>query len=165
MLTAVSGRYSNTVIYTYDIAGRKATESLTTAGQTNTVDTDYDDAGRVATLTYPDGTEVDRTYTGRGQLATIAVDSTTIDTRSYDDGGRMTGSVYKNGVQDTHFSITTESHPVTPRPIRVFANLAGRFRHSGPAPGRSTDRGHGHSPHQCADVRSSVCQTTGSLTR
>ena len=36
MLTAVSGRYSNTVTHTYDTAGRKATESLTISGQTYT---------------------------------------------------------------------------------------------------------------------------------
>jgi len=54
MLTAVSGRYSNTVTYTFDSAGRKSTESLTIAGQTYTSTTDYDAAGRVAKLTYPD---------------------------------------------------------------------------------------------------------------
>ncbi len=38
-----------------------------------------------------------RTYTERGQLATLAVGSTTIDTRTYDDGGSMTASRYNNG--------------------------------------------------------------------
>ena len=32
-----------------------------------TTSTDYDTASQVSTLTYPDGTEVDRTYTDRGQ--------------------------------------------------------------------------------------------------
>jgi len=41
----------------------------------------YDAAGRGSKLTYPDGTEVERGYTDRGQLATLAVDSTAIDTR------------------------------------------------------------------------------------
>ena len=100
MLTAVSGRYSNTVTYTYDSAGRKATESLTISGQTYTSGTEYDEAGRVSKLTYPDSSEVIRSYTQRGQLATLAVGSTTIDTRSYDDGGRMTASSYNNGVSE-----------------------------------------------------------------
>jgi len=38
MLTAVGGRYSNTVTYTYDSAGRKSTESLTISGQTLHID-------------------------------------------------------------------------------------------------------------------------------
>ncbi len=37
-----------------------------------------------------------RSYTDRGQLASLAFNSTTIDTRTYDDGGRMTGSSYNN---------------------------------------------------------------------
>ncbi|WP_218933574.1 RHS repeat-associated core domain-containing protein [Rubripirellula lacrimiformis] len=97
-LTAVSGRYTNTVTYTYDDAGRKATEALTMGGQTYTTATDYDAVGQVSGYTYPDGTAVARTYSDRGQLATIAYASTTVDTRSYDDGGRMTGSAYNNGV-------------------------------------------------------------------
>ena len=101
MLTAVSGRYVNTVTYTYDEAGRKETEALTIAGQTYTTTTNYDAAGQVSSYTYPDGTDVDRTYTDRGQLATIDFDSTTIDTRTYDDGGRMTASVYNNGVSES----------------------------------------------------------------
>jgi YD repeat-containing protein len=39
MLTAVSGRYSNTVTYTYDTAGRKSTEAITISAQTYTVST------------------------------------------------------------------------------------------------------------------------------
>ncbi|EMI28555.1 Rhs family protein [Rhodopirellula europaea SH398] len=101
MLTAVSGRYSNTVSYTYDDAGRKASESIQIGGQTYTILTDYDAAGQVSKLTYPDGKEVDRSYSGRGQLAGIDFDGTTIDTRTYDDGGRMFTSSYNNGVSET----------------------------------------------------------------
>ena len=101
MLTAVSGRYSNTVTHTYDAAGRKDSESLTISGQTYTCDTAYDAAGRVSKLTYPDGTEVERGYTDRGQLHTVKVDTTTVDTRGYDDGGRMTSSSYNNGVSES----------------------------------------------------------------
>ncbi len=101
MLTAVSGRYSNTVTHTYDAAGRKSSESLTISGQTYTCDTEYDAAGRVSKLTYPDGTEVERGYTDRGELETVKVDATTVDTRGYDDGGRMTSSSYDNGVSES----------------------------------------------------------------
>ena len=101
MLTAVCGRYNNTVTYTYDAAGHKLTESLTIAGQTYTSETQYDAAGRVSLLIYPDASEVSRDYTARGQLETISLDSTTIDTRAYDDGGRMTSSSYNNGVSES----------------------------------------------------------------
>ena len=37
----------------------------------------------------------------RGQIASVAVDSVTIDTRTYDDGGRMTSSSYQNGVSES----------------------------------------------------------------
>jgi RHS repeat-associated protein len=101
MLTAVSGRYGNTVTYTYDTAGRKSTEALTISGQTYTVSTAYDAAGQVSGYTYPDGKVVGRTYSDRGQLATLVYDGTTIDTRAYDDGGRMTSSSYHNGVSES----------------------------------------------------------------
>jgi len=100
-LTATSGRYNNIVTCSYDEAARKSSESLTLGGQTYTCTTDYDDASRVATLTYPDGTTVDRTYTARSQLQEIKRNGTTIDTRTYDDGGRMATSAYNNGVSET----------------------------------------------------------------
>jgi RHS repeat-associated protein len=101
MLTAVSGRYSNTVTLAYDAAGRKSTESLTISGQTYTSATEYDAVGRVSKLIYPDASEVTRTHTARGQLATLASDATTIDTRVYDNGGRMVSSSYNNGVSES----------------------------------------------------------------
>lgn len=66
MLTAVSGRYSNTVTYTYDTAGRKASEALTISGKTYTTDLDYNSRGELVEYTYPDGSDIDRTYTDRG---------------------------------------------------------------------------------------------------
>ncbi len=101
MLTAYSGRYSNTVGYAYDAAGRKKTESLTIAGQTYTTTTDYNARGELTKYTYPDSTVVDRTYTARGELYQLKHAGTTIDTRAYDNGGRMSSSTYNNGVVDT----------------------------------------------------------------
>ncbi|MEZ6134832.1 MAG: hypothetical protein R3C53_07975 [Pirellulaceae bacterium] len=101
MLTAVSGRYSNTVTYTYDTAGRKATEALTISGQTYTTTTGYNSKGQLTSYTYPDSTVVARSYTDRGELYQLAHASTTIDTRTYDDGGRLTASSYNNGVSES----------------------------------------------------------------
>jgi YD repeat-containing protein len=47
LLTAVSGRYTNTVTFTYDEAGRKSTEGLTIAGQTYTTTIEYNDRGEL----------------------------------------------------------------------------------------------------------------------
>lgn len=101
MLTAYSGRYSNTVGYSYDSASRKKTESLTIAGQTYTTTTAYNARGELTKYTYPDSTVVDRTYTARGELYQLKHAGTTIDTRAYDNGGRMSSSTYNNGVIDT----------------------------------------------------------------
>lgn len=46
--TADKGRYNNTVTFTYDDAGRVATEALTVDSQTYTISRDYDDAGRLS---------------------------------------------------------------------------------------------------------------------
>ncbi len=101
MLTAYSGRYSNTVGYAYDAAGRKKSESLTIAGQTYTTATGYNARGELTKYTYPDSTVVDRTYTARGELYQLKHAGTTIDTRAYDNGGRMSSSTLNNGVVDT----------------------------------------------------------------
>ena len=101
MLTAVSGRYVNTVTYTYDTAGRKKTEGLTISGKTYTTTTAYNNRNELIQYTYPDSTVVQRTYTDRGELYQNKLAGTVIDTRSYDDGGRMTGSTYDNGVAET----------------------------------------------------------------
>ena len=96
MLTAVSGRYTNTVTMTYDSYGRLKDESLTLASQTYTVTRAYDTRSRLTQLTYPNGSIVQRTYTTRSQLHTVKYLGTTVDTRTYDDGGRLGTSTYAN---------------------------------------------------------------------
>ncbi len=106
MLTAVSGRYSNTVTKTYDGSGRLEDESLTIGSgmieKTYTVNREYDNRGQLWKLTYPDTTVVERTYTDRGLLHTVKYGATTIDTRTYDSGGRLSTSTYGNGVVTTY---------------------------------------------------------------
>ena len=101
MLTAVSGRYTNTVGYAYDPVGRKASESLTIAGQTYTVGTGYNARNELTKVTYPDNSISDRTYDARGALKTLKLDNVTIDTRNYDNGGRRTSEVLGNGITET----------------------------------------------------------------
>lgn len=89
MLTAIKGRYANTVTRTYDDGGRLATESLTTFGQTYAVAQEYDAAGRLNRTTLPDGKLVEQTFTPRGQLASLAYDGQSLETREYDAGRRL----------------------------------------------------------------------------
>ncbi len=112
VLTGVKGLYANTVALAYDTGGRKATESLTIAGQTYTTGTAYDTAGRVSQLTYPDGSVVARTYDSRNLLSTIALGGVNIDSRSYDNGGRLTSETLGNGLVVTRTYMTGDNLPL-----------------------------------------------------
>ncbi|XZE20123.1 RHS repeat-associated core domain-containing protein [Pirellulaceae bacterium SH449] len=101
MLTAVNGRYSNTVTYTYDPIGRKATESLAIASRTYTTTSEYNSRGELTKVTYPDSSISERTYHDTGALHLLKLDGSTISTRTYDDGRRLTGETLGNGVTET----------------------------------------------------------------
>ena len=100
---SVSGRYTNTVVMSYDEAGRLETEDLTIAGQTYSVQREYDSLSRLSKMIYPATTSfVERDYTDRGQLNQIKYTGNVVDTRTYDPGGRLATSTYGNGVVTTH---------------------------------------------------------------
>ncbi len=106
ILTAVKGRYANTITFTYDEGGRRGSESLTIDGQTYLVGYSYDAAGRLVTVTYPDGSIVTRGYTLRGQLQHVdltepGMTAQTIASFAYDSGGRETTRTYGNGIVTT----------------------------------------------------------------
>ncbi len=106
MLTAVNGRYSNTVTYTYDLVGRKATESLTIGGQTYPITSEYNSRNELTKVTYPDSSISERSYHATGALNQLKLDGSTVSTRTYDDGHRLTGETLGNGVTEsrTYFS-------------------------------------------------------------
>eukprot|EP00752_Nemacystus_decipiens_P015804 g14114.t1 len=109
LLTAVSGRYTNTVTKTYDLIGRTATEALTTNGQTYTVGyTSFDDDSRLTTLTYPDSTTVTRTYTARNQRQETRYQGALIADYTYDAGARETQRTLGNGL-DTTFTYRSDN--------------------------------------------------------
>ncbi|MFO0940477.1 MAG: RHS repeat-associated core domain-containing protein [Pirellulales bacterium] len=101
MLTGQSGRYSNTVGYSHDSAGRRKAESLTISGQTYTTTVAFNARGERTQYTYPDGTVVGRSYTERGELYQLIHAGTIVDTRVYDNGGRKISSTYNNGVVES----------------------------------------------------------------
>ena len=88
MLTAVSGRYSNTLTLTYDQAGRLASESLTVGGQTYSVGRTYDAANRLVSIAYPDGSAVAQNFTARGLLEQINYQGNVAASFTYDPAGR-----------------------------------------------------------------------------
>ncbi|MFN7731626.1 MAG: RHS repeat-associated core domain-containing protein [Pirellula sp.] len=101
MLTAASGRYSNTVTYTFDPAGRKASEALTISSVTYTIGQAYNARNELTTVTYPDSSTSTRSYHATGALNQLALDGSTISTRSYDAGRRLTSEVLGNGITET----------------------------------------------------------------
>jgi RHS repeat-associated protein len=101
MLTAVNGRYTNTVGYTFDPIGRKASESLTISGQTYTVGIAYNNRNELIKYTYPDGSIADRSYYPIGALNELKLDGSVLSTRSYDAGRRQTTDVLGNGITET----------------------------------------------------------------
>ncbi len=131
MVSAYSGRYGNTVAYTFDRSGRKATEALTIGGQTYTTNIQYNARGELTQYTYPDGSVVDRTYHPTGSLHQVKLAGTALDTRTYDNGGRLSTSAYSNGITTTWSyrndnlvtSINATSPAGTPNDSKV-ANLA-----------------------------------------
>ena len=101
MLSAVSGRYTNTVAYTFDPAGRKASEALTISSVTYTIGQAYNARNELTTVTYPDSSTSTRSYHSTGALNVLALDGSTISTRSYDAGRRQTTEVLGNGITET----------------------------------------------------------------
>lgn len=98
ILSAVSQRYSNTVTLAYDGMGRVSSESLLYGGKTYTTTTDYNSRGLVSKKTYPGGSFAERTYTSRNQLHETRWNGSVVDTRTYDNGGRLTQIVHGNNL-------------------------------------------------------------------
>jgi RHS repeat-associated protein len=101
MRTAVNGRYTNTVTYTFDPVGRKATEALTISARTYTTRQAYNARNELTTITYPDNTTSTRSYHATGALNQLRLDNATVSTRSYDAGRRQTSEALGNGITET----------------------------------------------------------------
>jgi YD repeat-containing protein len=68
------GRYGVTTTFTYDPAGRPASEATTVWGKTYTLAAAYDPAGRPPHLTFPDGKVQQTTYDARSLPASLIYD-------------------------------------------------------------------------------------------
>ena len=101
VLTAVKGRYSNTVTFTFDGIGRRETETTTIGTDSYTVTHAYDDDNREINCYYPAGTNVVKGWTDRNQLGTVSFGTDNIITSLYDDGGREETRTFGNGLVNT----------------------------------------------------------------
>ncbi|MCH2208625.1 MAG: hypothetical protein MK132_22525, partial [Lentisphaerales bacterium] len=107
-LTATKGRYNNTVSYTYDGIGRKATETLQVpnpSGQAGfslfTTTCAYDADNRETSCTYSNGDVVTKTYTDRNQLSQLNFNAASIADFTYDNGLRESTRTFGNSVVST----------------------------------------------------------------
>jgi RHS repeat-associated protein len=103
MATAsMSGPYTNSVTNSYDDNGFLESQTSNVASVNYTVGMDYDfEFGRINELILPDTSTVEYTYNDRGLRYETKYNSTTIDARAYDAGGRLTTSAFNNGVTTT----------------------------------------------------------------
>lgn len=99
--TASSARYGNQVQRDYDAAGRLVAERQVLNGIPLEVRSSYDASGRLIAQVYPDGTQVARPVTSRGQLSQVVDQGALLHSRVYDLGGRLTTATAGNGRQES----------------------------------------------------------------
>jgi len=87
--------------YTYDILGRVTQLQKVISGTTYTVNYTYTLAGTIASVTYPSGKVINRTYDNIGRLSSIANGSSNLwSSLTYDPLYHLTGATYGNGVTE-----------------------------------------------------------------
>jgi len=127
-----SGNGLSTSSYTYDIAGQQLTETqhlhgIAPALPAYTVSYTWDADGRNATLTYPGGTVVSRTYTARGQVETISEGAPPpLVSYVYNPAGTRASKILENGTvthygYDAAHQLTSLSHNLSSTPLQTRA--------------------------------------------
>ena len=108
-----SARYSNSVGRSYDSAGRLSAELVTVGGQGYPISYSFDAASRQTGVTYPNGSQVARSFTTRNQLASVSLDgAAVVSPIVYDAGGRETSRTLANGIVQQR-SWRTDDLPAT----------------------------------------------------
>jgi len=92
VLTATNN--NGTVTFTYDKLNRVTSEAFD--GRTTSYS--YNIAGRVQTITYPDGSVVQKEFDNRNRLIKILKDSVLIVSYAYNNANQLTQKTFSNGV-------------------------------------------------------------------
>jgi RHS repeat-associated protein len=101
LLTATSAQYNNAVSRTYDAANRLTSETLTVGMTPYSIGYGYDADNRQTQIIYPNGAIVDRTFTDRNQLESVAYNGVNAAILNYDNAGRLSTKTFGNGLVET----------------------------------------------------------------
>jgi RHS repeat-associated protein len=101
LTSASSAQYNNVVNRTFDAAGRMTSETLTVGATPYSVGYGYDADNRQTHVIYPNGAIVDRTFTVRNQLQSVAYNGVNAAILNYDNAGRLSTKTFGNGLVET----------------------------------------------------------------
>jgi RHS repeat-associated protein len=101
LTSAASAQYNNAVNRIYDAASRLTSETLTVGATPYSIGYGYDDDNRQTQVIYPNGAIVDRTFTDRNQLESVAYNGVNAAILNYDNAGRLNTKTFGNGLIET----------------------------------------------------------------
>jgi RHS repeat-associated protein len=101
LTSAASAQYNNVVNRAYDSASRILSETLTVGATPYSVGYGYDADNRQTHVIYPNGAIVDRTFTVRNQLQSVAYNGVNAAILNYDNAGRLSIKTFGNGLVET----------------------------------------------------------------
>lgn len=111
--------------YTYDGAGRLATETTNVAGTSWTVAYGYDaNTGRIVSAKYPSGLNVERAFSPAGRLSGIKADGAVVAVYTYDELGRPKQLNRENGITtkwswDAAHQLKSVEHQTSAGPVAI----------------------------------------------
>jgi RHS repeat-associated protein len=101
LTSAASAQYNNAVNRIYDAASRLTSETLTVGATPYSIGYGYDADNRQTQVIYPNGAVVDRTFTDRNQLESVAYNGVNAAILNYDNAGRLNTKTFGNGLIET----------------------------------------------------------------
>ena len=100
MTYAYSEKYDTTVTRDYDIGGRTTRETQTVAGTARELLYGWNAVNERISITYPDGTEIEREWDPRGLLSLVSADDDVLAEMTYDNAARLLSTTLANGLTE-----------------------------------------------------------------